>query len=1009
MADFEKIEIDPAAVEAKYARPDFAKVVFHSIRETYPTDVNIECQYTVTASLTPHSRDWVGLYKVGWSSIRDYVYFLWASKVDNHHPGTELENTVVFQAAALPKDDGEFYQFCYVSHTGHVRGASTPFQFKRPSAEDYVEVVDEESDMMVIKCKTVALEEDLTKARKERDILTRKMKNIELERDSLLGKLVATEKDLKKEKQSNEELQALLKETQDKLQSVQTEARDMAMAHDGLKEKLNVLNQEKESILKRLDDNDKYISDLQEKLKNLLSEKDALSGKTKALEHEKEMLQNHFTSSESTIKGYLTQVMALKQQLEKQTENEAGKQREIDYLRSELETTQLKIRDLHKTSKNEKAEIDTLKEKLQNTEDQLHALENCKALLHDEVEAVKAAHHKMSQDLEIAKSETHSADTLVKRLKMTHEEERTTWQKTEEQLRRVVQEKDVEQHQLKEEIQKLEASPPASPVEEKEGSMFALQSSLDHLKERYARTKRDKEALNKQVEEMANTQKTLEAVEADLRSEVRDLRERLMMGAEEYKAKYLECRKLQSELKALRKTARGNSPSAAMQSTESNTEKTQAESSAVQTEAVSANSTHEKIQLQLDELSLELQDRLSKKQKYKQLYLETKQELEQLKEKHERETTLMEYQLEAEKIEKDRLHEELKRRLKEQEVKSLTEVTELQEEVTKLKAKVAELSTQTEVTENQEEAVTEETNDKPEEDENNNEEEIPDITDPFSDDTPTPINPLDLRVQVSAKGRTVYPGVAVLRQDAVLHQDAPITTEPAASASVELQEVVVTTPPKVPPRTYRRKQPPTPPNNSASSSAAASPPSSPQMSRHMNYLAAAMDPMETSQTSEDLSPPLTPLPPPIEPMKLHSAKSVKAVIPREWPGKATPVSRCDSEDGVAKETSDEETTLSKDHLMVIDDSDAEDAEETDAEDAEERFHDAAGDAQKLCPVCNLVFPTDYPQPDFEQHVDNHYKGHKTCPMCDQCFELNYDQEKFELHVNGHFAESTANF
>lgn len=44
-------------------------------------------------------------------------------------------------------------------------------------------------------------------------------------------------------------------------------------------------------------------------------------------------------------------------------------------------------------------------------------------------------------------------------------------------------------------------------------------------------------------------QKTMETVEADLRREVCDLRERLMMGAEEYKAKYLECRKLLKSLK----------------------------------------------------------------------------------------------------------------------------------------------------------------------------------------------------------------------------------------------------------------------------------------------------------------------------------------------------------------------------------------------------------------------------------------------------------------------------
>ena len=71
--------------------------------------------------------------------------------------------------------------------------------------------------------------------------------------------------------------------------------------------------------------------------------------------------------------------------------------------------------------------------------------------------------------------------------------------------------------------------------------------------------------------------------------------------------------------------------------------------------------------------------------------METKKELEELKEKYEKDTTLMEYQLESEKIEKDRLREELKRRLKEQETKNIAEVTELQAEVMELRVKMAEL------------------------------------------------------------------------------------------------------------------------------------------------------------------------------------------------------------------------------------------------------------------------------------------------------------------------------
>ena len=61
----------------------------------------------------------------------------------------------------MPREDGEFYQFCYVTSKGLVRGASTPFQFRQPGLDDYVEVEDMEDDIMVVKTRTAALEDDL--------------------------------------------------------------------------------------------------------------------------------------------------------------------------------------------------------------------------------------------------------------------------------------------------------------------------------------------------------------------------------------------------------------------------------------------------------------------------------------------------------------------------------------------------------------------------------------------------------------------------------------------------------------------------------------------------------------------------------------------------------------------------------------------------------------------------------------------------------------------------------
>lgn len=60
----------------------------------------------------------------------------------------------------LPNDDGEFYQFCYVTHKGEIRGASTPFQFRTSSPVEELLTMEDEgnSDMLVVTTKAGLLE-----------------------------------------------------------------------------------------------------------------------------------------------------------------------------------------------------------------------------------------------------------------------------------------------------------------------------------------------------------------------------------------------------------------------------------------------------------------------------------------------------------------------------------------------------------------------------------------------------------------------------------------------------------------------------------------------------------------------------------------------------------------------------------------------------------------------------------------------------------------------------------
>lgn len=133
--------------------------------------------------------------QVGWSTARDYYTFLWSPLPENYVEGTVVHRTVVFQGKSeqkpsyywpllidkivlllgfavlivfypppgyyVPNDDGEFYQFCYVTHKGEIRGASTPFQFRAnsPSADELLTVEDEcNSDILVVTTKAGFLE-----------------------------------------------------------------------------------------------------------------------------------------------------------------------------------------------------------------------------------------------------------------------------------------------------------------------------------------------------------------------------------------------------------------------------------------------------------------------------------------------------------------------------------------------------------------------------------------------------------------------------------------------------------------------------------------------------------------------------------------------------------------------------------------------------------------------------------------------------------------------------------
>ncbi|XP_036053299.1 calcium-binding and coiled-coil domain-containing protein 2 isoform X2 [Onychomys torridus] len=117
----------------------FSQVVFDSVEKFYVPGGDVTCYYTFTQQFTPRRKDWIGIFKVGWKTTREYYTFMWVALPSDLNKESARQQEVQFKAYYLPKDD-EHYQFCYVDQDGVVRGASIPFQFRAESEEDIVVV-----------------------------------------------------------------------------------------------------------------------------------------------------------------------------------------------------------------------------------------------------------------------------------------------------------------------------------------------------------------------------------------------------------------------------------------------------------------------------------------------------------------------------------------------------------------------------------------------------------------------------------------------------------------------------------------------------------------------------------------------------------------------------------------------------------------------------------------------------------------------------------------------------
>ncbi|XP_069067547.1 tax1-binding protein 1 isoform X2 [Pleurodeles waltl] len=564
MAGLQEIPSPDGAMQTS----NFAHVIFQNVAKSYLPHTQLECHYTLTPYIQPNQKDWVGIFKVGWSTARDYYTFLWSPLPENYIAESTVNCVLSFQGYYLPNDDGEFYQFCYVTHKGEIRGASTPFQFRTSSpVEELLTMEDEgQSDMLVVTTKTALLELRMEKTLKEKEELLKLTIVLEKETAQLRQQVERLESELLLEKDKYSQLQKEHEVLFQTLETLKSENEELKQKFGDTNSKVLQLEEDIMTVTHKAITKETDLDSLKDRLKKALLEKEQLECQLKIEKDEKDLYKVHLKNTEIENTKLITEVQTLKTM-------DANRENMIGHYKEEVARLQMCMADKEKLQRDiilnssNKEDATFLKEQLRRTEEQIQANRQEAILMSRELSDVVNMRDKTMSTLHSARLENEKMKKQLADARAALKSQETQFHKNKLALVKQTQE---DAAFLKEQLRRAEEQIQGSRQEsvlmarelsdvvnmrdktmsdlhdarlENDKVKRQLSEAVAELKSREIQAEKSKLAILKQEKEAVNP-----IVEQELRREVEDLKLRLQMAADHYKEKFKECQKLQKQV-----------------------------------------------------------------------------------------------------------------------------------------------------------------------------------------------------------------------------------------------------------------------------------------------------------------------------------------------------------------------------------------------------------------------------------------------------------------------------
>ncbi|XP_056130086.1 calcium-binding and coiled-coil domain-containing protein 1b [Lampris incognitus] len=452
-----------------------AKVVFRNVGQFYFPQTRVECHY----SLTPHhlwSRsDWIGLFQVGWSSVKEYYTYTWALGPEDYTGGTSVNCCALFHASYLPHPSTVEYQFVYVDEKGEVCTCSRPFTFCSPKPLEELETMkeeqgeeeqeDEEEELILVIPRAQLLQGRLEECLKEQDSLRKALEMAKDEKETERQRSEEVRQRWEQERQALHkeisELRENLRQNWEKLKWMEGRNKDVKYSQESLSSELSNLLAEKSSSqqrIKELEEDVRVLTNREEETTYELERmKDRGNKMSSQMKHEEERRKNLQGDYETA----LADVRRLQERLE-------ASERIAESLRREL--SELGVQQAHGHAELHQARLQVAQLTLQLSEEDLAHSEG-RAKWAQEREAYK-------QTAETHKKKVQELSWEVQRQEDWLKEERMEREKLEVELAR---ERDCNRVQLsdaKREVQELKAN--LRSAQQEQGQQQLEKQELHH-------------------------------------------------------------------------------------------------------------------------------------------------------------------------------------------------------------------------------------------------------------------------------------------------------------------------------------------------------------------------------------------------------------------------------------------------------------------------------------------------------------------------------------------------